>query len=156
MTIDDIMRAAPVIPVLVLDGERDYCACAHLRRSRAAGARSHFADAVALAAIRAMAEVPGAIVGAGTVLDERHLGKRSRPAAASSCRPASPRGLALPLSPAELPSLPGVATARRHHARNGSRPSTASNFSAEASGGIAALKALSAPFARARFFPTGG
>ena len=42
MTIDEIMRAAPVIPVLVLDGDDDWARLARdVRRRRASGARGH-------------------------------------------------------------------------------------------------------------------
>ena len=69
MTIDDIMRRAPVIPVLVLDGSLDPAALAETLV--AAGfpvIEVTLRTPNALDAIRAMATVPGAIVGAGTVL----------------------------------------------------------------------------------------
>ena len=69
MTIDELMQTAPVIPVLVIDGEHDPVALAETL----VGAGLRVLEVTlrtpqALDAIRAMAGVPGAIVGAGTVL----------------------------------------------------------------------------------------
>jgi 2-dehydro-3-deoxyphosphogluconate aldolase/(4S)-4-hydroxy-2-oxoglutarate aldolase len=74
MTIDDIMRAAPVIPVLILEGETDWTKLAET--FVAAGLpvlEVTLRTPQALDAIRQMRRVPGAIVGAGTVLDEAQL-----------------------------------------------------------------------------------
>ena len=76
MTIDEIMRAAPVIPVLVLDGDEDWAKLA----DTFVGAGLPVLEVTlrtpgALDAIRRMSEVPGAIVGAGTVLNQRQLGE---------------------------------------------------------------------------------
>src|SRR6476469_8187029 len=74
MTIDEIMRSVPVIPVLVLEGEADWAGLAETF----VGAGLPVLEVTlrtprALDAIRAMAGVPGAIVGAGTVLNQRQL-----------------------------------------------------------------------------------
>src|SRR5206468_9182415 len=74
MTIDETMRAAPVIPVLVLEEEMDWAALAET--FVAAGLpvlEVTLRTPAALDAIRQMARVPGAIVGAGTVLNEAQL-----------------------------------------------------------------------------------
>ena len=79
MTIDEIMRTSPVIPVLVLDGEADWSELAQTFVS--AGLRVlevTLRTPVALEAIRAMAKVPGAIVGAGTVLNTGQLDEAAR------------------------------------------------------------------------------
>ena len=74
MTIDEIMRTAPVIPVLVLDDALDPVALAEtLVRGGLPVIEVTLRTPGALDAIRAMANVPGAIVGAGTVLDEAQL-----------------------------------------------------------------------------------
>ena len=74
MTIDRIMRAAPVIPVLVLDGDHDWAKLAETF----VGAGLPVLEVTlrtpaALDAIRQMSRVPGAIAGAGTVLNEAQL-----------------------------------------------------------------------------------
>lgn len=74
MTIDDIMQVAPVIPVLVIDNSIDPAALAEML----VGAGLPVLEGTlrtphARAAIPAMAAVPGAIVGAGTVLNRAML-----------------------------------------------------------------------------------
>jgi len=157
MTIDDIMRAAPVIPVLVLEGEQDWGALAET--FVAAGLpvlEVTLRTPVALPAIRAMSKVSGAIVGAGTVLNEAQLGEALD---AGSRFIVSP-GLTEPLGKAAIASgtafLPGVATAGDLMRGFEMGLRRFKFFPAEASGGIPALKALSAPFGEARFCPTGG
>jgi 2-dehydro-3-deoxyphosphogluconate aldolase/(4S)-4-hydroxy-2-oxoglutarate aldolase len=157
VTIDEIMRTAPVIPVLVLDASIDPAAVAETL----VGAGLPVLEVTlrtpqALDAIRAMSAVPGAIVGAGTVLTERQLDEA---VAAGSQFIVSP-GLTEPLAKAVIrsgvPYLPGVATAGDIMRGLDLGLERFKFFPAEAAGGIAALKALSAPFANARFCPTGG
>src|SRR3989337_846920 len=76
VTIDDIMRTAPVIPVLVLDGSLDPVALAEtLVEAGLPVIQVTLRTPVALDSVRAMPAVPGAIVGAGTVLDEAQLAR---------------------------------------------------------------------------------
>jgi 2-dehydro-3-deoxyphosphogluconate aldolase / (4S)-4-hydroxy-2-oxoglutarate aldolase len=157
MTIDEIMRTAPVIPVLVLEGEADWAALAET--FVAAGLpvlEVTLRTPAALDAIRQMAQVPGAIVGAGTVLNEVQL---ERAIEAGSRFIVSP-GLTQPLANAAAKSgaayLPGVATAGDIMRGLDLGLDRFKFFPAEAAGGIAALKALAAPFGNIRFCPTGG
>jgi 2-dehydro-3-deoxyphosphogluconate aldolase / (4S)-4-hydroxy-2-oxoglutarate aldolase len=156
-TIDEIMRAAPVIPVLVLEGDADWGKLAETF----VGAGLRVLEVTlrtpqALDAIRAMAKVPGAIVGAGTVVNERQL---QEAVDAGSQFIVSP-GLTEPLGKAVIasgvPYLPGVATAGDIMRGLDLGLDRFKFFPAEASGGIAALKAHSAPFSQIRFCPTGG
>ena len=157
MNIDEIMRTAPVIPVLVLEGEADWAKLA----DTFVGAGLRVLEVTlrtpqALDAIRAMAKVPGAIVGAGTVLNERQL---EEAVDAGSQFIVSP-GLTEPLARAVIKSgvayLPGVATSGDIMRGLDLGLDRFKFFPAEASGGIAALKAQSAPFGQVRFCPTGG
>ena len=157
MNIDGIMRAAPVIPVLVLEEEMDWAALAET--FVAAGLpvlEVTLRTPLALEAIRQMARVDGAIVGAGTVLNERRLDEAL---AAGSQFIVSP-GLTEPLGKAVIQSgvayLPGTANAGDIMRGLDLGLDRFKFFPAEASGGIPALKALSAPFANVRFCPTGG
>ena len=72
--IDTIMRAAPVIPVLVIEEAAHAVAIA---QALVAGGlpvlEVTLRTAAALDVIRAMKSVPGAIVGAGTVLNPKDL-----------------------------------------------------------------------------------
>ncbi len=157
MTIDDIMGAAPVIPVLVLEGEADWAGLGET--FVAAGLpvlEVTLRTSAALDAIRRMSQVPGAIVGAGTVLNEIQFAQAVE---AGSQFIVSP-GLTDPLANAVMRSgvayLPGVATAGDIMRGLDLGLDRFKFFPAEAAGGIAALKALSAPFANLRFCPTGG
>jgi 2-dehydro-3-deoxyphosphogluconate aldolase/(4S)-4-hydroxy-2-oxoglutarate aldolase len=157
MTIDQIMRAAPVIPVLVLDGEGDWAGLAEtLVTAGLPVLEVTLRTPAALDAIRAMSTVEGAIVGAGTVLNEAQL---DAALAAGSKFIVSP-GLTEPLANAAIasgiPYLPGIATAGDIMRGLDLGLDRFKFFPAESSGGIPALKALSAPFGEIRFCPTGG
>ena len=157
MTIDAIMRTAPVIPVLVLDGSIDPAALAEtLVEAGLPVLEVTLRTPEAIGAIRAMAQVPGAIVGAGTVLNPAQL---SEAVDAGSQFIVSP-GLTEPLAKAAIadgvPFLPGVSSAGDIMRGLDLGLDRFKFFPAESSGGIAALKALSGPFAAVRFCPTGG
>jgi 2-dehydro-3-deoxyphosphogluconate aldolase/(4S)-4-hydroxy-2-oxoglutarate aldolase len=157
MTIDEIMRAAPVIPVLVFQQEMDWAALAEtfvgtgLPVLEVTLRTSHGLDA-----IREMGRVSGAIVGAGTVLNERQLDD----ACAAGSRFIVSPGLTRPLGEAArrtgVPFLPGTATASDIMRGLDLGLDRFKFFPAEASGGIAALKAIAGPFGAVRFCPTGG
>ena len=157
MNIDQIMRAAPVIPVLVLEEEMDWAALAET--FVAAGLpvlEVTMRTPLALEAVGEMGKVEGAIVGAGTVLNERQLGQAVD---AGSKFIVSP-GLTGPLGKAVLQSgaafLPGIANAGDIMRGLDLGLDRFKFFPAEASGGIPALQALAGPFGNIRFCPTGG
>ena len=157
MTIDEIMRSVPVIPVLVLEGGEDWARLAETFVGAGLPVLEvTLRTSVALDAIRQMSGVPGAIVGAGTVLNERQLDEALE---AGSKFIVSP-GLTEPLSKAVAATgaayLPGVATAGDIMRGLDLGLDRFKFFPAEASGGVAALKALSGPFGNIRFCPTGG
>ena len=157
MTIDEIMRAAPVIPVLVLDGEDDWARLAET--FVAAGLpvlEITLRTPQALEAIRRMSQVPGAIVGAGTVLNEAQLAQALDAGSRFIVSPGLTNPLALAARDTGVAYLPGIATAADIMRGLDLGLDRFKFFPAEASGGIPALKALSAPFANARFCPTGG
>jgi 2-dehydro-3-deoxyphosphogluconate aldolase/(4S)-4-hydroxy-2-oxoglutarate aldolase len=157
MTIDDIMRAAPVIPVLVLDGEQDWAELAEtFVAARLPVLEVTLRTPSALGAIRAMAEVPGAIVGAGTVLDERQLGEAVDAGSKFIVSPGLTDKLGAAAAASGVPFLPGIATAGDIMRGLELGLDRFKFFPAEASGGIPALKALAGPFGAARFCPTGG
>ncbi|MES2327590.1 MAG: bifunctional 4-hydroxy-2-oxoglutarate aldolase/2-dehydro-3-deoxy-phosphogluconate aldolase [Pseudomonadota bacterium] len=157
MNIDAIMRSAPVIPVLILEEAMDWAALAEtFVASGLPVLEVTLRTPVALDAIREMSGVAGAIVGAGTVLNERQLDEAAQ---AGSQFIVSP-GLTEPLGKAVIESgiayLPGTATSGDIMRGLDLGLDRFKFFPAEASGGIPALKALSAPFANVRFCPTGG
>jgi len=157
MTTDELMRLAPVIPVLVLEEEMDWAA---LAETFVAGGlpvlEVTLRTPVALDAIRQMSQVEGAVVGAGTVLNELQLAQAIDAGSQFIVSPGLTNPLALAARDTEIPLLPGVATAGDIMRGLDLGLDRFKFFPAEASGGIAALKALSAPFGQVRFCPTGG
>jgi 2-dehydro-3-deoxyphosphogluconate aldolase/(4S)-4-hydroxy-2-oxoglutarate aldolase len=157
MIIDDVMRTAPVIPVLVLDGSLDPAALAEtLVEAGLPAIEVTLRTPAALSAMKAMASVEGAIVGAGTVLNERMLGEALNAGARFIVSPGLTERLGKAAIASGVPYLPGVATAGDIMRGLDLGLSRFKFFPAEASGGLTALKALAAPFAGVRFCPTGG
>ncbi len=155
--IETIMRTAPVIPVLVID---DANHARPIAEALVAGGlrvlEVTLRTTAALDVIREMKAVEGAIVGAGTVLNEADL-RASLDAGAEFI--VSP-GLTEPLGKAAIasgiPFLPGTANASDIMRGMDLGLSHFKFFPAEASGGISALKAIAGPFGGAQFCPTGG
>ena len=153
----EIMQLCPVIPVLVID-EVDHAV--PLAEALVAGGlrvlEVTLRTPVALEAIRAMKQVSGAVVGAGTVLNPEQL---DHALAAGSEFIVSP-GLTGPLGRAAVasgvPFLPGVATSGEIMRGLDLGLTHFKFFPAMAAGGIPALKAIGGPFAEVRFCPTGG
>jgi 2-dehydro-3-deoxyphosphogluconate aldolase/(4S)-4-hydroxy-2-oxoglutarate aldolase len=106
--------------------------------------------------MKAMAAVEGAIVGAGTVLNERMLGEAVQAGAQFIVSPGLTEKLGRAAIAGGVPYLPGVANAGDIMRGLDLGLSRFKFFPAEASGGLAALKALAAPFGAVRFCPTGG
>ena len=155
--IEMIMRMAPVIPVLVIEDP------AHARPVAEALVSGGLPvlevtlrTPAALEVIAEMRSVPGAMVGAGTVLNEADL----RASLDAGARFIVSPGLTEPLGRAAIasgmPFLPGIATAGDIMRGLDLGLMHFKFFPAMASGGLPALKALAAPFAQARFCPTGG
>lgn len=155
--VDAVMQLGPVIPVLVIDE------VAHARPIAealvAGGIRAlevTLRTPAALDVIRAMRDVEGAVVGAGTVLNPRQLDESLAAGAEFIVSP----GLTQPLARAAIEQgvafLPGVATAADIMRGLDLGLNRFKFFPAEAAGGIKALKALAAPFEQVRFCPTGG
>ena len=156
-TIDEIMRTAPVIPVLVID---DAEGARELAEALVAGGlrvlEVTLRTPAALDAIRRMNLVPGAIVGAGTVVNEAQFEEACAAGAEFIVSPGLTEPLARVANRTGVPFLPGVATATEIMHGLDLGLDHFKFFPAEASGGLPALKALAAPFGHVRFCPTGG
>lgn len=151
------MRTAPVIPVLVINDARDAVAIAHALVSGGLPVLEvTLRTDAALDAIRAMRQVPGAIVGAGTVLNPADLDRALAAGAEFIVSPGLTRPLGEAAVASGIPFLPGTANASDVMRGLDMGLTHFKFFPAEASGGIAALKAIAAPFGMARFCPTGG
>lgn len=155
--IEVIMRTAPVIPVLVID---DVAQARPIAEALVDGGLTvlevTLRTAAALDVIREMKQVAGAIVGAGTVLNEADLRATLDAGAEFIVSPGLTDPLGRAAVSAGIPFLPGVANAGDIMRGLDLGLSHFKFFPAETSGGLPALKALSAPFAQARFCPTGG
>ena len=157
LTVDDVMGMAPVIPVLVIDHP------AHARMIAEAlvegGIRVlevTLRTPAALEVIAEMAQVEGAVVGAGTVVNPSQLDQAIAAGARFIVSPGLTDALGKAAVSRGIPLLPGVSDAADIMRGLDLGLTRFKFFPAEASGGIAALKALAAPFYQCRFCPTGG
>ena len=156
-TIDEIMRTAPVIPVLVIEDAEN----ARELAEALVGGGLRVLDVTlrtpaALETIREMKQVPGAIVGAGTVVNDAQFEEACAAGAEFVVSPGLTEPLARVANRTGVPFLPGVATATEIMHGLDLGLDHFKFFPAEASGGLPALKALAAPFGQVRFCPTGG
>jgi len=157
MNIDAIMRTAPVIPVIVIEDEAH---AVPLAEALVAGGlrvlEVTLRTPAALGAIRAMKQVPGAIVGAGTVTNPRELDAALEAGSEFIVSPGLTETLGKAAIASGVPFLPGIANAGDIMRGLDLGLDRFKFFPAMAAGGLPALKALAAPFGQCRFCPTGG
>jgi 2-dehydro-3-deoxyphosphogluconate aldolase/(4S)-4-hydroxy-2-oxoglutarate aldolase len=155
--IEQVMRSAPVIPVLVIE---DAAHAVPIAEALVAGGlpvlEVTLRTAAAIDVIKAMKQVPGAIVGAGTVLNPDDLDKALKAGAEFIVSPGLTKKLGKAAVDSGVPFLPGTANASDIMLGLDLGLTHFKFFPAEASGGKAALKAIAAPFGMAKFCPTGG
>ena len=142
VVIDDPSRAAALGSALLLGGLP--CAEVTLRTD------------TALESLRALAENPDLLVGAGTVLRPAQVEAALQAGARYIVSPGFSASVVSECQRSGVPVLPGVATATEIQAALEAGLEAVKFFPAEASGGLAALKALAAPFRGLWFVPTGG
>ena len=157
MKIEEVMRRAPVIPVLVLDGSIDPVALAEtLVDAGLPVIEVTLRTPTSLDCIRAMRTVEGAIVGAGTALNEQMLGEAIDAGSQFIVSPGLTETLGRAAVASGVPYLPGVANAGDIMRGLELGLNRFKFFPAEAAGGLPVLNALAAPFGDIRFCPTGG
>lgn len=148
----------PVIPVVTIENARDAVPLA--RALLAGGLRVveiTLRTPAALDAIRAVvAEVPDAIVGAGTLLSPSDVTRAVEAGAHFLVTPGTPSPLAPALRDAAVPAMPGCATVSEAMALAALGFQVLKFFPAEQSGGARWLKSVSEPLPHIRFCPTGG
>ncbi len=110
----------------------------------------------ALDAIRAMTNVKGSVVGAGTVLTPADIRAAKDAGAVFGVSPGATERLLSAAEAEDFPIIPGSATASEAMRLLERGYTVQKFFPAEASGGAAALKALAAPLPQIKFCPTGG
>lgn len=156
-TIVDVMKLAPVIPVLVIE---DLAHAVPVARALVAGGLRALEVTLrtpcALDVIREMQHVEGAVVGAGTVTGTADLDAALAAGSKFVVSPGLTENLGRAAVESGVPFLPGIATAADLMRGLDLGLSNFKFFPAATSGGIPALKALAGPFGQARFCPTGG
>jgi len=155
--IEQIMALAPVIPVIVIDRVED---AVPMAEALVAGGlpvlEVTLRTPAALDAMKAMKQVAGAVVGAGTVLNARMLSDALGAGAEFIVSPGLTDSLGEAAVAAGVPFLPGIANASNIMTGLDIGLDSFKFFPASTSGGVAALKALSGPFRSLNFCPTGG
>lgn len=153
----EICALAPVVPVLVID---DLAHAKPLAQALVAGGlpalEVTLRTPVALDVIRAMAEVPGGVVGAGTLLTPADVKAAKAAGATFGVSPGATQRLLDACEEEGLPLLAGAVTASEVMALIERGYTVGKFFPAETSGGAAALKAFSSPLPQLKFCPTGG
>jgi 2-dehydro-3-deoxyphosphogluconate aldolase / (4S)-4-hydroxy-2-oxoglutarate aldolase len=155
MDIAAIAALAPVVPVLTIERAAD---AVPLARALVKGGLPVIErTGAALEALKAIAaEVPDAVVGAGTVLKPGQFEQVRQAGARFAVSPGCTPALVTAAQAAGLPFLPGIQTVSEAMilAEQGFR--LLKFFPADAAGGLVWLKAAAAPLAGLRFCPTGG
>jgi 2-dehydro-3-deoxyphosphogluconate aldolase/(4S)-4-hydroxy-2-oxoglutarate aldolase len=142
VTIDEADHAQPLADALTRGG----IACAEITLRTPAG----------LAAIERLASRDGFAVGAGTVLNATQANAAITAGAAFLVSPGFDDGVWATGQQAGIPVVPGVVTATEAQRAVNAGATTVKFFPAATSGGLRAVKALSAVFTHLSFIPTGG
>lgn len=154
----DLAAHGPVIPVIVIQDPAD---AVPLARALVDGGvkvlEVTLRTPVALRCIEAIVrEVPGAVVGAGTIRSVVDAQAAKDVGCRFGVSPGYSHDIGTYCRNIGLPLLPGVATAGEVMAANADGYSFLKFFPATAAGGIPMLKALAGPFPDVAFCPTGG
>lgn len=110
----------------------------------------------ALDAIRAMSEIDGAVVGAGTLLTAEQVRAAKEAGAQFGVSPGATPALLDALEAEALPTLPGASTVSEVMGLMERGYEILKFFPAEASGGAPAIKSIGGPIPQVTFCPTGG
>ena len=148
----------PVIPVIRID---DVATAVPMGHALVAGGLPAIEITLrtpdALEAIRRVAEeVPGAVVGAGTILDTAQFEAAEKAGARFNVSPGTTQELIDAARSSAVPFLPGATTASEVMAMREEGYGFLKFFPAEQSGGAPFLKAIAAPIPDMVFCPTGG
>jgi 2-dehydro-3-deoxyphosphogluconate aldolase/(4S)-4-hydroxy-2-oxoglutarate aldolase len=158
MRLENILRLAPVIPVVIIEDLKD---AVPLARALVAGGlpviEITLRTSAGLEAIRAIsAEVPDAVVGSGTALTAAQFEQSVAAGAKFVVSPGATDMLLDAVSGADIRLLPGIATASEAMKLIERGYEFAKFFPAAASGGPAFLSSIASPLPQLKFCPTGG
>jgi 2-dehydro-3-deoxyphosphogluconate aldolase/(4S)-4-hydroxy-2-oxoglutarate aldolase len=157
LTLLDIMRTSAVIPVIAID-EPEHAV--PLARALVAGGIRVLEVTLrtkhGLAAIKAMSEVEGAIVGVGTLTHPDEFAAARDAGAVFGVSPGLTAALIAAAKSSGLPLLPGVMTPSEVMAAREQGFRQLKLFPAVPAGGIGMLNAINGPLPDVMFCPTGG
>lgn len=158
MTLLDIMRASPVIPVIAIEKLEH---AVPLARALVAGGIRVLEITLrtehGLGAMRAIAEqVPDAIIGVGTLTQAEEFAAARDAGAVFGVSPGLTPALIAAAKSSGLPLLPGVMTPSEVMAAREAGFRQLKLFPAVPAGGIGMLNAIAGPLSDVRFCPTGG
>ena len=158
MTLLEIMRASPVIPVIAIN---DINHAVPMAKALVAGGIRVLEVTLrtqhGLAAIRAIADqVPGAIVGVGTLTKPEEFAAARDAGAVFGVSPGLTEALIAAAKSSGLPLLPGVMTPSEVMAAQEAGFRQLKLFPAVPAGGVGMLKAIAGPLSDIMFCPTGG
>lgn len=158
VSIKEVMTTSPVMPVMVINHLEH---AVPLARALVDGGLKvleiTLRTPVALDAIRLIkAEVPGAIVGAGTIINIQTLHHAIDAGAEFIVSPGVTDNLLDAALETTVPLLPGVVTPSEVMRLMDKGITSMKFFPAEAAGGIPMLKSIAGPLPQVTFCPTGG
>jgi 2-dehydro-3-deoxyphosphogluconate aldolase/(4S)-4-hydroxy-2-oxoglutarate aldolase len=157
MTVADVLKAGPVIPVIVIT---DAMQAVPLARALIDGGirvlEVTLRTPAALEAVRRIVGELDAIVGVGTITRPQHFAAASAAGARFGVSPGLTPDLAKAAGDSGLPLLPGVMTPSEVIAAMDAGFDAMKLFPAQQAGGVGMVKALAGPFPAAKFCPTGG
>ena len=158
VTVDGVMATSPVVPVVVIEDVADAVPlAAALQRGGVGVVEITLRTDAGLEAIRRVAaEVPGLLVGAGTVVSPDQVAASVEAGASFLVTPGSPPRLLDAALDAGLPLLAGAGTVTEMMTLLERGLTAMKFFPAEPSGGRDYLAAVAGPLPQLRFCPTGG
>lgn len=152
------LRKLRLVPVIVIDDPQNAPGLANaLTDGGLPCAEITLRTASALEALRRMADSsPDLMIGAGTVLTARQAADARAAGAGFIVAPGFSRAVVDHCLAHDIPIYPGVCTPTEIEAALEAGLKELKFFPAEATGGVAYLKAVSAPYREVQFMPTGG
>lgn len=157
-TIKDIMAISPIVPVMVIHNVEHAVPLAHaLVKGGLKVLEITLRTPAALESIkRIRAEVPDAIVGAGTIINIETLNKAIDAGAEFIVSPGTTDAMIDAALATGVPLLPGIANPSDAMRLLEKGITEMKFFPAEAAGGVPMLKSIGAPIPQISFCPTGG
>ena len=160
MDMIETLKSAGIIPVIVIENEEQAVPLAQaLVKGGLPVLEVTFRTKAAAGAIaRIKAEVPGAIVGAGTLLTPEMVKAAKAAGAEFGVAPGSDPAVVQAAKDADLPFCPGIATASELSQALTAGAKMVKFFPAEAAGGVKMIKNFLGAFCftGVKFMPTGG